>query len=355
MKKFLPIVTVIVVALIGVFIFQLFSLPMPWMLGSLFGVLIAQLLCKIPMKWPVYMRNIGLIIVGTAIGQLFTFNILVEMKKMFLFMLIFNLFLSLISLVIAFGLQKFSQIPFSTALISSIPGGLSQLVIFAEEEKEIDVAIVSYFHVIRVLCVVGLIPLIVSMTGHISKISQHVSTNLVHNLILMCISFIFIPIGRKLKLPVPYFLTPVVVGLLLNLVKINFEPIDTNLLHIAQLFIGSYIGLLLPPKSLNLPISVLIGGISSAILLLVVTFFIAKGMDFVLDIDFTTSYLSTAPGGMDQMGLVATALHADATKVTIFQLFRMLFIYIVILPLLKWGMLRHKKEIRSSCDNEKLN
>jgi len=340
MRTIYPIATVIIVAMVGVAIFQLLSFPMPWMLGSLFGVLITQLLWKVPMKWPVIMRNIGLLIVGTAIGQLFTLDILVAMKDTLLFMLLFNVILSVFCLALAYGLQKWAQIPFATALTASIPGGLSQLVVFADEQEDIDVAVVTFFHVIRVLFVVGLIPIIVSLTDKVPGAVDSGTTNLVHNIILILIGAIVIPVGKKFKLPVPHFLTPVILGLLLSLIKIDIEPISNNLLHIAQLFIGAYIGLLLHPKSLRLPIRVLIGGISSAILLLVLTFFIAEGMLLYFDMDFATSYLSTAPGGMDQMGLIATALQADATQVTIFQLFRMLFIYIVILPILKWKLLK---------------
>lgn len=335
-----PIVTVIMVAIVGVAIFQLINFPMPWMLGSLFGVLFTQLLWKLPMKWPVVMRNIGLLIVGTAIGQLFTFDILVAMQDTLLFMLLLNIVLSAFCLALAYALQKWAHIPLATALTASIPGGLSQLVVFAEEQEDIDVAVVTFFHVIRVLFVVGLIPIIVSLTGKVPETIETGSTNLLHNGLLILLGFILLPVGKKLKLPVPHFLTPVIMGLLLSLLKVEIAPIDSNLLHIAQLCIGAYIGLLLHPKSLRLPKRVLIGGISSAVLLLIITFFIAEGMVLLFEMDFATSYLSTAPGGMDQMGLIATALQADATQVTLFQLFRMLFIYIIILPLLKWRLLK---------------
>lgn len=341
MRTVFPIVTVIIAAMVGVVIFQLLSFPMPWMLGSLFGVLLTRLIWKLPMNWPVIMRNIGLLIVGTAIGQLFTLDILVAMKDSLLFMLIYNVILSIFCLGLAYGLQKWAKIPFTTALTASIPGGLSQLVIFAEEQEDIDVAVVTFFHVIRVLFVVGLIPIIVSLTDKVpGTIEQQDTTNLVHNIILILIGVIVIPVGKKIKLPVPHFLTPVILGLLLSLIKIDLEPISNSLLHIAQLFIGAYIGLLLHPKALKLPIRVLVSGISSAILLLILTFFIAEGMVIIFNMDFATSFLSVAPGGMDQMGLIATALQADATQVTIFQLFRMLFIYIIILPLLKWRSLK---------------
>ncbi|MEK4920542.1 AbrB family transcriptional regulator [Cytobacillus sp. FSL R5-0569] len=340
MRAILPIATVVIVAIVGVGIFQLLSFPMPWMLGSLFGVLLTQLIWKIPMKWPVMMRNIGLLIVGTAIGQLFTLNILVSMKDTLLFMLMLNISLSVCCFGLAYILKIWAKIPFATAITASIPGGLSQLVIFAEEQENINVAIVTFFHVIRVLFVVGLIPIIVSLTGEAPESVIQSSNNVLHNIGLILLGLLFLPIGKKLRLPVPHFLTPVLMGLLLSLFKVDLAPMDSHLLHIAQLCIGAYIGLLLHPKSLRLPVRVLIGGISSAILLLIITFIIAEGMVLLFDMDFATSYLSTAPGGMDQMGLIATALQADATQVTIFQLFRMLFIYIVILPVLKWKIFK---------------
>lgn len=340
MRAILPIATVVIVAIVGVGIFQLLSFPMPWMLGSLFGVLLTQLIWKIPMKWPVMMRNIGLLIVGTAIGQLFTLNILVSMKDTLLFMLMLNISLSVCCFGLAYLLKIWAKIPFVTAITASIPGGLSQLVIFAEEQENINVAIVTFFHVIRVLFVVGLIPIIVSLTGEAPESVIQSSNNVLHNIGLILLGLLFLPIGKKLRLPVPHFLTPVLMGLLLSLFKVDLAPMDSHLLHIAQLCIGAYIGLLLHPKSLRLPVRVLIGGISSAILLLIITFIIAEGMVLLFDMDFATSYLSTAPGGMDQMGLIATALQADATQVTIFQLFRMLFIYIVILPVLKWKIFK---------------
>ncbi|WP_461611542.1 AbrB family transcriptional regulator [Cytobacillus kochii] len=340
MRAILPIATVVIVAIAGVCIFQLLSFPMPWMLGSLFGVLLTQLIWKIPMKWPVMMRNIGLLIVGTAIGQLFTFHILVSMKDTLLFMLMLNISLSVCCFGLAYLLKIWAHIPFATAITASIPGGLSQLVIFAEEQENINVAIVTFFHVIRVLFVVGLIPIVVSLTGEAPESVIQSSNNVLHNIGLILLGLLFLPIGKKLRLPVPHFLTPVLMGLLLSLFKVDLAPMDSHLLHIAQLCIGAYIGLLLHPKSLRLPVRILIGGISSAILLLIITFIIAEGMVLLFDMDFATSYLSTAPGGMDQMGLIATALQADATQVTIFQLFRMLFIYVVILPVLKWKIFK---------------
>jgi len=48
-----------------------------------------------------------------------------------------------------------------------------------------------------------------------------------------------------------------------------------------------------------------------------------------------TGLLSLAPGGMDQMGIIANEIHADLSIVAGYQLFRMFFILFVVPPLLR--------------------
>ncbi len=69
-------------------------------------------------------------------------------------------------------------------------------------------------------------------------------------------------------------------------------------------------------------------------------------MSFVLHTTFATSFLSTAPGGLDQMVLLAHSVKAEVSLVSMFQTFRLLFIFIVIMPLMKmFYRWREKKEI----------
>ncbi|KGR78720.1 ammonia monooxygenase [Ureibacillus manganicus DSM 26584] len=331
-----PIITVFLVALLGVSIFSLLSFPMPWMLGSLFGVLLSQFLLKVPYQWPVSFRNIGLAIVGTAIGQLFTLELLLLIRHSLIFILILNIFLCIFSIFLAFIIHRVTKISLPTAITASIPGGISQLVVFAEEQKNLDVTVITFFHIVRVISVVGFIPFIVSITNQTNTAVTIETPDYLYNLFIIFLGFLVIPIGKKLRLPVPYFLTPVILGLLLSFTPLEPVAMNDSFLHIAQLTIGAYIGLMLKSQSLHLKKSILISGVLSALLLITLTFGIAEIMVCLYDMDFKTSFLSTAPGGMDQMGLIATAVHADATQVTVFQLFRMLFIYVVILPILKW-------------------
>ncbi len=325
------------ISLIGVWLFELFGFPVPWMLGPLFAMLISQFFIrKIPLEWPVYLRNFGLVIVGVSIGQSFQFHLFAGMGWLVVFMLILNITLVIASVLLALGVQKVGKISLKTALTSTVPGGLSQIVTFAEEEKDINFAIVTYFHVVRVISIVIIIPFIVS--GHIVKPVEEFEFSLLTFwpvVLFITVAWLCAILGKKIKIPVTFFLSPVLLVIGLQVISVDTPEMPVWLLHAAQLLIGAYIGLLLKPKMLKIGARNLVIGIVSALCLLAITYTQGLILVYFLDYSLPTSFLSTAAGGLDQMSLLATAVGADVSIVTVFQMFRLLFVFIVVLPLLK--------------------
>ena len=344
---------VVLISVIGAVLFDVLALPVPWMLGPLFAVLISQFFIKYELIWPIQFRNIGLVVIGVSIGQTFQLNVFSGMGWLILLMLLINLALVIISIAMALGVQKFGKVSLKTALTSTVPGGLGQIVVFAEEEKDINLAVVTYFHVVRVISIVMVIPFILS--GHVM---QSVSTERLLDIkwiplvLLLLASSATIWLGKKLKLPVPYFLTPILFIIVLTLFSVETPHVPLVLLHIAQLFMGAYIGLLLKPKMLNLGKRVILLGIGSALLLIVITFGQGVLLVHFLGYSLSTSFLSTAAGGLDQMSLIATAVGADVSAVTVFQIFRLLFVFLFVLPLLKMACSYIDKKQKS--ENQKV-
>ena len=124
-------------------------------------MLIAQFFIKDRLRWPAVLRNTGVIIVGVAIGQLFDLSIFSDFKSLLFFMVIINILLFGFCLGIAWIISKTTSLSFKTAVAANVPGGLSQLVLFAEEEGDVNLTAVTYFHIVRVLGVVLLIPFLV--------------------------------------------------------------------------------------------------------------------------------------------------------------------------------------------------
>ncbi|MEG0260191.1 MAG: AbrB family transcriptional regulator [Lysinibacillus sp.] len=320
---------------LGAIIFALLHIPMPWMLGAICAVLCVQLFTKIHLKWHHVFRNIGLVLAGYSIGFAFTMEAFSEIKQYIMPMIVLNIVFFFLFISISLLVMKRTGLDFSSALICCVPGGMSQILLFAEEEGNKNISIITFYHVLRVLLIVSFVPLIVTGVDQgesTPAASGHFSWWLI---CLIGICYVAGMFAQKIKMPTGYLLGPVFMLIGLNLSSYDVPQMPFELLHIAQLFIGIYIGLMLKKDSLHLSKRNIAYAFISSIILLGTTFVFTLIMQKVYMLDFRTSFLSIVPGGLDQMGIIATSVQADVTIVTAFQLMRVLFVSIFIVPFVK--------------------
>lgn len=339
-------IAAIITAVIGGLLFNLIKVPIPWLLGPMAALLIASRFRNVRFYWPVAMRDTGLMIVGYSIGISFTKSSLSDIISQLPSMLILTTLIVLACAGLAFVTSKWSGIDYPTALTSSVPGGLSQIVIFAEEMKGIDLTIVTFFHVTRVLIVVFLVPFVVfspiflkeRTTGSVEIVNNSMPWNhFSPDIFLFAVICLFAAIiGKKIKLPAPFFLAPVMVAALLNLFVIQGFPLPPSLLDIAQFMVGGYIGLLLKPEKIKNKKKVISFALINGLIMVGITMAFSLLLTKAYNLSIITGFLSLAPGGMDQMGIIAHEVKADLSTVTSYQLFRMLYIYIAVPPLLRF-------------------
>lgn len=336
---------VLVLSLIGGYMFSLLHIPIPWMLGPIVVVMLSQFFYKGPLKWSGKMRDLGIVLVGTVIGIQFNIDLFGMMDSILIYMIILNVILIGGSIGIAYLTSIWAKIPMQAAVLGAIPGGLGQIIVFAEEEKVKEIGVISYFQVIRLLLIVVFVPFIVA--GQVMS-KQPTEAKLTISLVLLiALAWVCSYFMERIHLPVAFFITPIILLITLQLTApIAMPPVPGIVMGIAQLLIGAHIGLMLKPDMIRLPVRVLVGGIFSAFALIALTFGSSFLMSFALGTTFATSFLSTAPGGLDQMVLLAEAVNAEVSLVSMFQTFRLLFIFILIMPLMKlFYRWRGKKEI----------
>jgi len=326
--------TVLGLSLVGGFLFSLLNIPIPWMLGPIFVIIIAQFLYKGTLLWSANLRDFGLVILGVAIGEQFNLSLFSGIGMLLLYMLLLNIILIASSVVLAFALSKWSKLSLKSMILGTIPGGLGQIIIFAEEEKNVNLTAITYFHIVRLILVVVVIPFIVS--GHmISKSTAHIPVTF-SLVFLILLAWGCSYVAQRLKMPIAYFLAPILLIIALQLTSFDLAPLPSPIMNGAQLLIGAHIGLLLKPHMIKLPYRYLVAGILSALGLIALTFGSSYIVSYFLDYSFATSFLSTAPGGIDQMGLLADAIGADVSIVSIFQVFRLLFIFLIVMPAIQF-------------------
>lgn len=356
----------LVTAFIGGGLFSLIRLPIPWLLGPMAALLIASRFKNVKLIWPVSIRNTGLIIVGYSIGISFTKSSFSDMISHLPSMLILTTLIVLVCVCSAFVMSKLTGIDYPTSLTSSIPGGLSQIVVFAEEMKGIDITTVTFFHVTRVIMVVFLVPFLISSPLFASE-STNGSTRIMDNVIpqwselfpliflFALICFLAARIGKIIKFPAPYFLGPVIVTAAISLFGLQGPPLPPSLLDISQFMVGGYIGLLLKPEQLDNKKKTILLALMNGLILICATMFFSFLLTQYYDLSSITGFLSLAPGGMDQMGIISHEVNADVSTVTSYQLFRLAFIYIAVPPLLRLVLKLSLRKKDKNSNSVKLN
>ncbi|MFZ7134269.1 MAG: AbrB family transcriptional regulator [Eubacteriales bacterium] len=337
----------IVIGITGGFLFTFIHMPMPWMLGPMLALLIASNVIKIPLYWPTNLRNWSLIIIGYNSGQALTNEALVQIFHQLPWMLILTIILITFCAASAFLVCKFAHIDYLSTLMGAIPGGLSQMVLLGEEIESADLTVITLLQITRLMMIIFCIPMI----AYSSLFSPGISANtasiinpvviplhiLLGKLLLFAvISTLCAFLAKKIKLPTPYLLGPIMGITLCNIFHLQGPEVPSFFLCMAQFSMGAFLGLLLKPERFPNNLKTVSLYLLNGIILLLFSLGLSYILAITHGITFLTAMLCMAPGGADQMSLIASAMSADVSMVTGYQLFRILFIYSIIPPVLKW-------------------
>jgi membrane AbrB-like protein len=333
----------------GGWLFSLLHFPLPWTLGPLATVIIAKIRFKQQIYWPTKIRDIAMIVLGYVMGSPFTprtgHHILSQLPAM----IVMTLLTLLLCLLGGYIIGKYLDLHLSTSLLGSMPGGLSQMVIVCEDVEGSDAAAVTLMQTIRVITTVFFVPFLVlhGLADHVDKVSRpafSISVAQVPTVALFAgviIGALFL--AKYVKLPSPFLIAPVVATAILVLSGIDAPVLPPVVLAAAQVCVSIKMGMAVEFSNLaNWRKLIVLNFIS---VLIVIALFL--GIDYIFahisGTSFVTAFISTAPGGINEMGLTALMVHADLSVVIAFQLFRLLFVLLVAVPLIRWWLCRRNK------------
>ncbi len=337
----------LLIATIGGFLFSVLGIPIPWLLGPMTAVLLGSRFGGIPVYWPIQIRDAGLIILGYSIGLSFTKEAMTQIFGQLPLMLLLTVVLVSFCAGIAYFVSKLSGVDYPTILTGSIPGGLSQIITFAQEVKGIDLTTVSFLQVTRVILIIFSVPFLIysplfahspsALISTIENNSIQTSAPLFPSIIffaVVCVISAFL--GKKLKFPTPYMLGPILATAVMTVTGLHGPELPNSVLDFSQFMIGGYIGLLLKPDKLQNKAKIIILAIISGLVMILGSLGLSMLLVHFYEISPTTSFLSLTPGGADQMAILAHEVKADLSMVAGFQLFRLLFIFFAVPPFLRW-------------------
>jgi uncharacterized protein len=340
MRAFL---TTFLLGLAGGGLFTLLHVPLSWMLGSMVFVFGFQKWSRLDLQWPPLLRDLGLVIVGYAIGQSFSMKTLIEIGTQLPSMLTMTVAVIFISALLAYLTTKLTGINLQSTITGSMPGGLSQMVVLGEEMKNVDLTVVTILQVVRLLSVIFVVPFLVfspMLAGNESGASVTGTgepSSLQWSFILfLAIAVLSAVAAKKIHLPTASMLGPIMVVGGMVIAGLDVPATPGLLIILAQLCLGIYFSFMLDFSSSK--------GLSRFVPLSIVTSLCllasCVGLSFILskwhDISFLTAFISLAPGGMAEMAIVGQAVNADLSIITGYHLFRILFILFIIPFVLRW-------------------
>jgi uncharacterized protein len=340
----------LVLAIMGGALFCLLHVPLPWTLGPIAAVSLFSYFLRRRIYWSVKIRNTALILLGYEMGRPFTLETGQAILAQFPMMLLATMITVMAGVLTGWIMYKKTGIGLTSCLLGCVPGGLSQMVILADEMDGTDATAVTIMQTMRMLSVVFVVPFLAMYCLPVPDDGNGVTAAAASADISTILTFAVVAVvgaiaGKWLHLPTATLLGPILsTGAYVLLSGGTMAPLVPIIyINMAQVCVGAYIGSSINLRKLRQYHGMglcLFGGVLFVLgISLGMGFFVAE----FTKASFATAFLSTAPGGLAEMGITALVVGADISTMTAYQLVRLLFIMLLFPYIVKYIVAHHEK------------
>lgn len=328
----------LIIAVLAGWLFESIGMFLPWLLGPMLALLLVSQLTSLELHWPRGLRTAGLILLGVQIGSSFTRDAVFLMWLDLPYMAFMTV--SVVGLSIGLGLlfKKMVNESLATSLLGSIPGGLAQMVVIAEEVKSANITVVTMMQTIRIFMVITIVPfLTVFLNGRgAGELHERIFTFAPIPFFGAIIVGLILYFGMKrIGFPAAELLAPILTMAIVQTVT-GDVLIDMPywLIALAQVCIGAGLGLQMEKigdkLNFRLGAAIILNNVLLISFSVLIAYILAKLLPDYIFLDF---FLSAAPGGIAEMAITALATGGDVALITSFQLFRLFFILLIASPI----------------------
>ncbi|WP_167578110.1 AbrB family transcriptional regulator [Ammoniphilus sp. YIM 78166] len=345
-NQYLRMLETIGIAAVGGFVFSMISIPLPWLLGPIAFLCLWRVTTKREMFMPPIFFESSLLVLGYMLGAAFTKETAIEILHQLPFMAIVSLFSLGLSLVIGVMTARRLDLDLASVILGSVPGGLAQMIVISREIKGVDPTIVVFIQLTRVLSVIFLVPFIaVQGMGNVefshSAMATYGTLQEYGFYGLVCLAGFLV--GRRIGLPNSILTGPLIATAVVMIIGGGAAPsLPPMIILLSQIVVGIHLGLQVKPEMLKSAGVLGAYSFAGSLCLILFSLLMAYGLTLITPVDLISGFLSTAPGGIAEMGITATVVKADLSTVSGYQLFRVLFILFVVAPFLqRWVTKNH--------------
>ncbi len=329
--------TIIVALAVGL-VFKKSKIPAGALIGAMFGVLFFNILtgqAYFPMNLRPYIR----VLAGVYIGCRITKKDIGNLKTAIPAAIIMSIGLMVLSIMGGLLISSVSGLDLKTALLATAPGGVQEMSIIAEDVGA-DASKVAILQMSRILFVVSFMPFLISRLAkqvemtHL-ELSQEkpVDVQITKEDTLRLLATVLVATAGGLILN--YFQVPAgaMIGSMLVVILLmlagNVIYVPSWIKTITQIATGAILGArlgksdLLGLKEIAIP----------AIMLLVIMTLVNLASGFMVyhftKLDLSTALYSCAPGGSNDMAIMAEEMGCDTPKVIALHVLRICLVVMV--------------------------
>ena len=267
-------------------------------------------LMGVRMHSPPYARQMGQVILGSAVSLYFTPPVVVALAANLLAILAATVAVFLVGGFGALTLSRASGVDAKSTFCASIPGGAMAMAVLADRYGA-QIAPVAVAHSLRVSLVVILIPFTLTYGGIPLVASAYrpaVPLDYSVLVIWLAVGFVFGEISERLRLHNGYLLTPIFLGAALTVSGIQLSAVPRWMTDFAQLMFGLVLGAryeraFFARYKLFIPFALL-----NSFFILIASVVAGVAPAWAFDLPVATMIIATSPGGLAEMTITAQAL-----------------------------------------------
>jgi membrane AbrB-like protein len=313
-------------------LFILANLPLPWLLGPLTIAIIMSAAGR-PLAQPNAVVLPLRSLLGVAIGASFSPALVAKAAATALSLALMIPYTIMITFLGTVFLERIARFNRPTAFFSAAPGGLSDMVIFAQDAGA-DLRRVTLVQAARVLAIVFVLPFWLQFAGGLPlggamPQALHIwQLPLADAMIIVAIAWAGWRAAELLGLFGGSIVGPMVLSAVLHVLALTTVKVPVEVLIVTQISIGIVIGGQFRGISLREFVTILSWGIGFAFMLVLAAAAMTLLTARLTGLDATALLLSYAPGGQNEMAVMALILGLDVAIVALHHLLRVVIVIV---------------------------
>jgi membrane AbrB-like protein len=332
-SKAAPIALGIAVCLAGGALCSWVHLPLPWMLGSMLAMAMAQMggarLQPLPGG-----REAGMAIVGVSLGLYFTAPVVHQVASYWPWFLALGLAAIGFGSVSAIVLSRLSGSDHATAYFGSMPGGASEMALMGEEFGAAPDR-VALAHSMRMLLVVTSFPVAITLSGFSATEEYRpilIAFDAAGLALLLAAAVGAGWIGRRLRVPTAYMMGPLLLTIGLTASDVTLSSVPQPLTNMAQVLLGGMLGARFDRSFLATAPRFAASLVPSVAITLGLAALVGWAISWGSGIYLGSALLAAAPGGIAEMSITAKVLRIGVAFVTAAHVVRYVIVVLLTVP-----------------------